>query len=462
MTDQTRTDEISPQVWRIASVIVFGAFMAGLDSSLVNVALETITHKLNGSLAAAQWVSSGYLVALAAALPICGWLGKRIGPGRLWMIALAGFTFASLLCAIAPNIEILVLCRVFQGVTGGLLVPSGQAVLGRAAGPRHMGTVMNTAGVAVVLAPAIGPTIGGLLLNALSWRWLFLVNLPIGAAALALGAKVLPRQEDLKDEKLDVFGLVLLSFCMPALTFGIVQVSRREVGQLAPWALIVLGALSLGSYIAYAIRRAGRLPVILDLRLFGIRAYSVAQSAIFFCGASLYAGLILLPLYFQMLRHESVVNTGLLLLAYGAGSAISLRVSGKMTDRFGGGLTGSLGLVITILSTVPFAIFKAGTNIVLVEALQFVRGVGISFAGLPVISTAYALVKHDELPDATVQANMLQRLGGSIGSALIIVLLDSYKSKDVSAFQHIFLWLSAPAGIALLSTLLLSREQKRC
>ncbi len=182
MAAVTRSPSIPPEVWRLAYVIVFGAFMAGLDTSLMTVGLATIAHDLHGSLTSAQWVSSGYLVALAAVLPVCGWLGRRIGAGRLWLIALAAFTVLSGLCALAPSLPALIVARVLQGAAGGLLVPAGQTVLGRAAGPGRMGRVMNTAGIAVVLAPAIGPTIGGLLIENLSWHWLFLVNVPVGSS----------------------------------------------------------------------------------------------------------------------------------------------------------------------------------------------------------------------------------------------------------------------------------------
>ncbi len=452
---QSGSGGIPREVWRVAFVIVFGAFMAGLDTSLVNVGLQTMTRSLHGSLAEAQWVGSSYLVALAAALPLCGWLGKRIGPARVWMFALAGFTAASVACAAAASLRMLIVCRVLQGIAGGLLVPSGQTVLGQAAGPRHMGTVMNTAGVAVVLAPAIGPAIGGLL-SALSWRWLFLVNLPIGLLALLFGYRLLPREQPRSSGRLDIVGLLLLSLSLPTFTYGIVQATG---GHVDAWLGLSLSAAGLLLYVVHAVHHA---QPILNLGLFRKRAYALAQTAIFFCGISLYGGLILLPLYFRLLRHASVTHTGFLLLAYGAGSAISLRLAGQLTDHMGGGgLIASVGLLLTILSTLPFASLPADTSLALVEILQFLRGVGASFAGLPVMSSVYALVKHDELPDATVQANILQRVGGSLGSALIVVLLDRYRPADTAAFQRVFLWLTLSAIFALAATVWLASEQRK-
>ena len=462
MTPSKDTGQIPPEVWRIAFVIVFGAFMAGLDTSLVNVGLNAIVHSLHGSLSSAQWVSSGYLIALAAALPVCGWLGRRIGAARLWCYSLAAFTLLSGLCAVSPSLSLLIVFRVLQGIAGGLLVPSGQTIIGRAAGSRRMGTVMNTAGIAVVLAPAIGPAIGGLLVAGLSWRWLFLVNLPIGVIALVAARRILPRDQPLDAGPLDVTGLVLLAAGVPLVIFGLIRASARQsLAHPAVLATLPVGVLALGLYLVHARRSRPGKPPILDLGLFADRTYAAAQVSVFFCGASLYGGLIVLPLYYQILRGLDVRETGLLLLAYGAGSAVSLRPGGVLTDRIGGGLTAVIGLVITILATVPFVLLGAHSNLVLVEALQFVRGVGVSFAGLPVMSSAYAIVDHDRLPDATVQASILQRIGGSLGSALFVVVLERHHPIDLAAFHSVFAWLTATAAFALLTSGWLAVEQRR-
>ena len=179
--------------WRLAAVIAFGAFMSGLDASIVNVGLETIARDLHASIGTTQWAANGYLIALAVSLPVCGWLGRRVGVGRLWLVALAGFTVTSGLCALAGNIHQLIGLRVLQGLTAGLLIPAGQTVIGQAVGSRRLGVVMATLGVAVALAPALGPTLGGVVIHLASWPWLFLVNLPLGALALHLGLRYVPR-----------------------------------------------------------------------------------------------------------------------------------------------------------------------------------------------------------------------------------------------------------------------------
>ena len=187
---------IPASVWAIAAVVTFGSFMSGLDASLVNVGMDTIGRRLDATLATTQWIASGYLLALAAALPASGWLSRRFGAGRGWLWSLGAFTGASGLCALAPSIALLIACRALQGVAGGLLVSMGMTTLAQAAGPARMGRVLSITGVPTVLAPALGPAVGALLLAHLSWPWLFLINLPIGAMGIVLGLRFVPRSPE--------------------------------------------------------------------------------------------------------------------------------------------------------------------------------------------------------------------------------------------------------------------------
>lgn len=450
---------IPAEVWRVAWVIVFGAFMANLDTSLVNVGLDTISRDLHGSLASAQWVTSGYLLALAASLPACAWLSRHFGTGRLWMYALAGFTVTSALCAAAPNLTALIVLRVAQGVTGGLLVPAGQSVLGKAAGPSRMGRVMSGVGIAVVLAPALGPAIGGLLIHALSWRWLFLVNVPVGVITLARGRRHVPRGERGAAGPFDLTGFILVAGGLPLVVYGIITAS--QLGTLtAPVVLATLipGALALAAFAWWSLRSWAPL---LNLRLLGNQVYAAATTSVFFTGAALFGGLIILPLYYQLYRHESVVATGLLLLAYGAGAAFSMPLGGRLTDQVGGGITAVVGLAVTLAATVPFVFLDANANLVAVEILQFLRGIGIALAGIPAMSAAYASVGKEHLPDATAQVNIFQRVGGALGSALFVVILDNHGGTSTAAFHAAFWGITGAGVLALGTAMRLASKQRR-
>ena len=439
-------------------VIVLGGFMAGLDTSLVNVGLTTVARNLHTSLGAVQWMTSGYLLALGAALPAGPWLQRRLGPSRLWLASLLLFTGASLACAVAPDLSVLLLARVVQGVAGGLLVPTGQSILARAVGADRMSRVMSTAGIAVVLAPAVGPALGGLLIDTLSWRWLFAVNLPIGAIAAVLGSRVLPRQAPNHDAVLDSLGLGLLSTALPALLFGLTRVGASPAQSWLGIALIVIGLALLLMFVVYTNRRNSE-DLLLDLSPFRQPRYAAAQTTALFAGLGQYGGLILLPLYFEVLRGFSVIRTGLLLLVYGAGAMGGLKLGGRLVDRYGSGPTCTIGLLLTILSTAPFVAFSPSANLVVVEVLQALRGVGVGLSGIPAL-TAAIRAAPSAITDATITSNILQRVGGSLGSALI-VLVASKLSPELHAVRAAHAVLIGTAAVALMSSIVLTVTERR-
>lgn len=447
------------QVWRLAIVVVLGSFMSTLDSSLVNVGLDTISRSLHASLTSAQWLSSGYVVAFAAALPLNAWLSRRIGSGRLWLTALAGFVAASALCAAAPNLPALIAFRVVQGLTGAMLVPTGQTIIGQVAGPERMGRVLNVTKIVVILAPAIGPTIGGLLITGLSWRWLFLVNVPVGAVAVLMGVRLVPRGTPTRGRRFDALGFVLVAAGLPLVLRGITGFGRA--GSLADSAVLATLAPGLAALALFVWRSLTIAHPLLDLRLFTNRVYSAATASVFFTGAALLGTLILLPLYYQQLRGQSVIGTGLLMLAVGGGTAVSMPFGGVLTDRIGGGLISMAGLALSTAGILPLAFLPADTSLVLAGALQAVTGFGLGLAAMPALSVAYKTVPRDRLPDATSEANIIQRVGGSTGTALLVVLLERDGTPTVGAFHTTFGWLAASCVVALLLAAWLTVEEAR-
>ncbi|RSM69326.1 MFS transporter [Amycolatopsis sp. WAC 01375] len=445
----------------LTTVIVLGGFMAGVDTSLVNVGLATITEDLHATLTGVQWVTSGYLLALAAALPACSWLQRRLGASRLWLISLLGFVVASLLCAVAPDLPWLIIARAVQGICGGLLVPTGQNIVARAVSPDRMGRTMATAGLVILAAPAIGPALGGLLIDASSWRWLFAVNLPIGIVAALLALRVLPKDTPDRAAKLDLIGMALLSTGLPALLSGLTNLG--SAGPQGTFGLVstALGALLLVAFVADASRRdrSSKRDRLLDLSLFRRMPYATAQITLFFTGLSLFGGLILLPLYYEKLHGLTVIHTGLLLLAYGLGAMAALPVGGRITDRHGAGVTCVIGLAITVAATVPFIFLPQNTSLVTVEFLQAFRGIGVGLAGIPAM-TAAMRAAADQLADATVTSNIIQRVGGSLGSAIIVIVIARIPGQ-LAGFQAAHAILAAAAAIALVAAVSLAIAERR-
>ncbi|MFF4129375.1 DHA2 family efflux MFS transporter permease subunit [Microbispora rosea] len=462
---------ISWPVWRLALVMAFGAFMSQLDTSVVNVGLGTIATDLGAGLGDAQWVANGYLIALGLSLPACGWLVRRYGAGPVWLASLGGFTLTSGLCALAGDIGWLVAFRVAQGLTAGLLLPAGQTVLGQAVGAHRLGRVMATLGIAVTLAPALGPALGGVLLHLGPWPWLFLVNLPLGALALYLGVRHVPRDRPaVRPASLDWPGLLLVAAGVPLLIYGLSAWGARGVssggsgsgfgggfgGALGP---VAAGALALAAFARHARRTAH--PV-LDLRLFANPAYAAATATAALTGAAMFGATLLFPLYFQLGRDTGVTGTGLALIPLGLGTALLLPVSGRLVDRFGGGIVSVYGGLAAVATTVPFALLRMDMNPAVVEGLLLLRGMALALAVTPAGIAAYQAVAPEQLADATTQVNILQRLGGALGGTVFAVVLTARLPLGVEgAFHTAFGWLTAASVLGLAGAVWLTAAQRR-
>jgi EmrB/QacA subfamily drug resistance transporter len=444
-------------VRHLALVIVFGAFATQLDTSIVNVGLDTIGRDLDAPLATIQWVATAYLLALAVALPACGWLGRRFGVGRVWLACLAAFTVASGLCALAPTAEWLIVLRILQGLAAGLLVPAGQALLGQAVGPERLGRVMAKLGIAVSLAPALGPVVGGLIVDGLSWRWMFLINLPIGVVGLLLARGVVPTAAGSRAAQLDRGGLGLVSVGLPLLVYAVTRAGERA--SLTATDLVPL-AVGAGCLIAYGLHARRHPHPLLDLRLYRKRAYAAASAAAAFGGATLFGAAIVFPLYFQLLRGQDALATGLSLVALGAGTAAIMPLAGWLTDRYGGGVVATTGAAMSVATTLPFALLTADAANLVLQALLLLRGAAIGLTVMPVVAAAYAAVASDQLPDATTQVNIVQRLGGAIGGAIFaVVLARTLPDGAEHAFATAFWWLTGASLLALVTAAWLWHEQ---
>jgi EmrB/QacA subfamily drug resistance transporter len=463
----SRAVKIEPHIWRLASVVIVGAIMSVLDTTIVNVALERLSVDLHTTIASIQWVSTAYLLALGAVIPLTGWMARRIGTKPLFVLSLVLFTGGSVLCGLAWSTGSLVGFRVLQGLGGGMLMPTGQMILARAAGPQRMGRVMSVVGVPIVLAPVIGPALGGLIVDDLSWRWIFFVNVPIGAVAVLLALRLLPPVVREDAGPIDWLGFALLGTGMPALTYGLAEVGNgASITEPRVVAALLGGALLAGLFARHALR--ARKPL-LDVRLFSNPAFSASALTTFVLGAALFGAMILLPLYYQTVRGESAVVTGLLLAPQGFGVGLAMPLAGRLTDRVGGGIVSVAGLLLTIAGTVPFVFVGDTTSYWGISAALLVRGFGVGIAIMPAMSAAFAVLRPEQVTDASPQLNVLQRVGGSIGTAVFAVVLarglraatSPTAHAIVGAYQSTYWWVTGVTAVALIPALLLARVEHR-
>ncbi|MEA2222206.1 MAG: hypothetical protein QOH83_582, partial [Solirubrobacteraceae bacterium] len=407
----------------VASVVIVGVVMSILDTTIVNVALDVLSRDLGAPLATIQWVSTGYLLALATVIPLSGWTSERFGSKRVWMVSVGLFGLGSALCAASWSAGSLISFRVLQGLGGGMIMPVGMSVLAQTSGPQHVGRIMSVVGVPMLLGPTLGPVIGGLIVDNASWRWIFLVNVPISMAALGLAAHFLPRDAGTADAgRLDWLGVALLPPGLAGIVFGVSETeSQGGIGHPTAFAPILAGLLLVALFVVHG-RRASR-PLI-DVTLFRSAHFRAAAAAIFLVGGALFGAMFVLPLYYQIARGDSALTAGLMMAPQGLGAAIAMPFTGRLTDRIGGGHVALGGLAVMTLGTLPFVWMGPGTSSTLLVGALVVRGLGLGGAMMPLMAAAYALLAPAAVPRATSALNALQRVGGSIGVALLAVILQ--------------------------------------
>ncbi|MFF5262860.1 MDR family MFS transporter [Actinomadura viridis] len=412
------------QIIVLGLVIVSGTIMAILDTTIVNVALETLGRDLSAGLATIQWAVTGYLLAMGTVIPLTGWAVDRFGGRRVWTTSILLFVLGSALCGTAWNAGSLILFRVVQGLGAGMLMPTGMAILTMAAGPRRMGRVMSVVGVPMLLGPVLGPVLGGWLVEDVGWRWIFIVNVPVGLLALTLAWWRVPAGRPHGGAAgLDLRGLALLPPGFALLIYGLSTASGSAgFGAPATIAWLAAGGTLVALFVAHGIRRGPG--ALIDVRLFADRTYAAASAAAFLIGTATLGSLLLLPLYFQVARGEGALTAGLLLVSQGLGAAAAMPVGGVVTDRFGAGRVVPLGIVLLVLGTLPFAQVGADTSQLALCGALFVRGLGLGCTMMPTMSSALTTLRTPALPRATSSLNIILQLGGSFGAALLAAVLS--------------------------------------
>src|SRR5215217_3714060 len=405
----------------ISSVVVLGAIMSILDTTVVNVAINTLARDFDTPLSTIQWIVTGYTLALATVIPVTGWGADRFGTKRLYILSIVLFLAGSALSGAAWSAGSLILFRVLQGLGGGMLMPAGMTILTRAAGPQRVGRVMAIIGVPMMLGPILGPILGGWLVDDFSWRWIFFINIPIGAGALLMATRVLPRDVPEPAHRLDWLGFALLSPGLAAVIYGLAQSGSsggfREAEVLLP---MLAGAIALAFFVRHALRTTDAL---IDLRLFKNRTFTVSSITLTLVIISVFGGMLLLPLYLQVVRGESAMDTGLLLAPQGLGAMIAMPIAGRLTDRTGVGRIVPVGLVVVGVSFLALTQLAADTSYWVFGAALFVMGLGMGFTMMPTFSGAMQTLRRAAIARASTTLNIEQQVGASIGTAVLSVLL---------------------------------------
>ena len=428
--EHSHVPHINP--WIVAIAVMLGTFMEVLDTTVVNVSLPHIAGSLSATVDEATWVITSYLVANAMILPITGWLANYFGRKRLLMMSVTGFTAASFLCGLAPSLSMLILFRVIQGAAGGALQPLSQAVLLESFPPDQRGKAMGFWGQGIVVAPIVGPVLGGWLTDTYTWRWVFYINLPVGIAAIVMTSLFIfdPPYIRRTSQSIDYWGMGML-----AVGIGSLQV-MLDKGQEQDWFashwIVILLVLAIVFLTLFIVRELITEHPVVQLRVFKDRTYSAGVFLMTALGFVLYGSLVLLPIWMQTLLDYPAVQAGIALAPRGFGSFIGMSVIGRIMHKFDPRKFLAIGLLIGAGTLFQLSRLNLEAGYWDFFWPQFVQGISLAMLFVPLTTITMSNIPREAMGNATSMFNLLRNLGGGIGIAGVSTLVARYSQKEIN------------------------------
>jgi EmrB/QacA subfamily drug resistance transporter len=425
-------DALDRDTWIVAGVVILGAVMSILDTTVVNVAIDHLAVAFHSSLTTIQWVITGYTLALAAVIPVTGWAADRFGTKRIYMWSLVLFVIGSVASGLAWSAASLILFRVLQGIGGGMIMPAVMTIMTRKAGPHRMGRVMGVLGVPMLLAPILGPILGGWLVDDVSWRWIFFINLPIGILAFVLAQIVLEPDQPQPAHRLDWLGMFLLSPGLAVFIFGLAESSTYGFGSVRSWGPTAAGVLLIAAFFAHSWRAPAAL---IDIKTFARTRAGAAGGLFLLFAISVFGTMLLVPLYYQSVRGASALSAGLLMAPGGIGAIVTMPIAGRLTDRYGPVKLPAAGLPLLIIGLLPFVFVGPRTSYGLLCSFQFIQGLGMGLSMMPTMTAAMQAVPPTAIARTSTAMNIIRQAGASIGTAILSVILASAITSNLGALN---------------------------
>jgi DHA2 family multidrug resistance protein len=411
-----------PYHWQALVVIVLGSFMVVLDTTIVNVALPRIIQVFQTDVNEGQLVLTGYMLALAVVMPATGYIADTFGAKRTYLATIVLFTVGSALCGLAPNIEGLVVFRVIQGLGGGMLMPLGMSILFQVAPPGQRGTIMGVFGLPILIAPVIGPTLGGYLVEYVDWRPIFTLNVPIGVLAVFAGLMILRESPKREGTRFDVWG-----FLLSALAFSTAMLALErapEDGWSDPYVMTLL-LIAAAAFPCWIVVELAQDQPLLDLSVLKDRTFFVATMVSFVATIAMYSSLLLLPLFLQNVRGLGALETGMLLLPQALAAAVMMPISGRLLDRFGPKLVVIPGLLLLAYATWMLNSLDIGTPDSTIRVILMLRGAAMGLMFMPVTTVSMDTIPPHQISRASALSNVLRQLFGAFSTGVFATILLS-------------------------------------
>ncbi|MFY9905667.1 MAG: DHA2 family efflux MFS transporter permease subunit [Terriglobales bacterium] len=408
--------------WIIALTVTLATFMEVLDTSIANVALPHIAGGLSAGQDESTWILTSYLVSNAIVLPLSGWLSSVVGRKHFYMGCVALFTISSFLCGFAPNLSMLIFFRVLQGAGGGGLQPSEQAILADTFAPAKRGMAFAVYGIAVVMAPAIGPTLGGWITDNFTWRWIFFINIPVGIVSLLLTSRLIQDPPDMKRRKLSETHIDYTGLGFVALGLGTLQVVLDK-GQRDDWFespfILWLTVISVVSLIFVIFWEWNHKEPIIDLHLFRNRSFATSNFLMFMLGFALLGSTLLLPLFMQTLLGYTAERSGLALMPGGFTIMVAMPIVGFLLSRYSPRYLMLFGLSMLSFSLFHMTSFDLGVDFRTMTMARVYQALGLAFLFVPINTAAYSGLPRDKNNAASGLMNLARNIGGSVGISFV-------------------------------------------
>ncbi|MDK2821484.1 MAG: hypothetical protein PWP31_1449 [Clostridia bacterium] len=396
--------------------------MAILDSSIVNVAIPTMMRVFNTDTSTIQWVVTIYMLALGVVVPLSGWLGDKLGLKKLYILSLIVFTVSSLLCTLSWNVNSLIVARVFQAIGGGMIMPTTMAMIYQVVPRENQGSAMGVFGIAMIVAPAVGPTLGGYLVEYVDWRWIFTINLPIGIIGVLLALIYLPHFPTREAGKLDVGGAITSAIGLFTLLLAL---SKGEDWGWGSLSIVLLFYTSFVFFALFVYLELTQENPLLDLRVFRYLTFTMGNIMIVVSTIGLFAGVYYISFFLQVVRGLGAMETGLITMPGALASGIMMPIAGKLYDKIGPKPLAICGVLWLAYTTYLFHNIDVITPNNVVILWMFIRGLGMPFAMMPAQTAALGVVPKELVGRATAITNIISRVSASFGIAVLTALLNS-------------------------------------
>lgn len=412
--------------WIVAIVVIFGIFMSILDSTIVNIAIPRLQSAFGADLNSIQWVLTGYILAQGVGTPLTPFLSGLFGTKRFYLIALTAFIIGSALCGFAWSLPVLILFRVLQGLGGACLLPLSISLLYAEFPPEERGTALGVLGIPILLAPALGPTLGGYIVTYASWQLIFYINLPIGIVGIILASLLLRTPERQPRVRFDLAGFILSSAGLASLLYALSDASTDGWGSGKVLGFLFAGLLLLATFVTVEVMIANRGgQPLLDMRVFGDLSFLTSNIASVFVTFALYGGLFLMPVYLENLRRLAAYQAGLLLLPQALASMVGSVVGGRLVDRIGVRAVVIPGLFLLALANWQLAYTTLYTPYANLQFWLIVRGLGLGACIQPLTVSALSTIRPRMLTQASTSNSVLRFIASSLGVALLATLVQT-------------------------------------